>query len=112
MLRRKFCVKTERIEKEMSKKKLSNQYSVMSTEHRPFVENLGNYVIVQVRGDGACMFNAVAAGIYGSDKQSWVLRSLFHYFIVEHWDFYKVPFKETVGVGGRQEVYVNFSSDF
>ena len=81
-------------------------------EHRPFVENLGNYVIVQVHGDGACMFNAVAAGIYGSDKQSWVLRSLFHYFIVEHWDFYKVPFKETVGVGGRQEVYVNFSSDF
>ena len=81
-------------------------------EHRPFVENLGNYVIVRVRGDGACMFNAVAAGIYGSDKQSWVLRSLFHYFIVEHWDFYKVPFKETVGAGGRQEVYVIFSSDF
>ena len=75
-------------------------------EHRPFVENLGNYVIVRVRGDGACMFNAVAAGIYGSDKQFWVLRSLVHSFIVEHWDyychFYKVPFNLRNGWGGRQ----------
>ena len=61
------------------------------------------------------MFNAVAAGIYGSDKHSWVLRSLVHSFIVEHWEFYchyyKVPFKEDVGVGGRQQIYLNSISD-
>ena len=84
-------------------------------EHRPYVENLGDYVIVRVRGDGACMFNAVAASIYGSDKHSWVLRSLVHSFIVENWDFYchyyRVPFQEDVGVGGRQQIFLNSISD-
>ena len=84
-------------------------------EHKPFVSKLGDLVIVRARGDGACLYNAAAKGIYGSDKQSWVLRGLVHSFIVEHWDFYRhyytVPYREQVGVGSTQEVFLNSISD-
>ena len=60
-------------------------------------------LIFPVSGNGACLYNAVAAFLYGDEGQSSHLRKMAHEFIVMHWWYWKyyitLPFSETVGVG-------------
>ena len=65
-------------------------------------------MIFPISGDGACLYNAVAAYLYGDQKQSSHLRKMAHEFIVQHWWYWKqyiiLPFTETVGVGSASYI--------
>ena len=60
-------------------------------------------LIFPVSSNGACLYNGVAAFLYGDEGQSSHLRKMAHEFIVMHWWYWKyyitLPFSETVGVG-------------
>ena len=61
-------------------------------------------VIFPVKGDGACLYNAVAAYLYGDESQSAHLRRMAHQYIIMNWWYWKhipLPFTESVGVGSN-----------
>ena len=65
-------------------------------------------LIFPILGDGACLYNALAAFLYEDQKQSANLRRMAHQFIVMHWWYWKqyipLPFTEQVGVGSRKVI--------
>ena len=80
------------------------QYLIMPFNFDKFQALMRDIMLIfPVSGDGACLYNAVAAFLYGDEGQSSHLRKMAHEFIVMHWWYWKyyitLPFTETVGVG-------------
>ena len=70
-------------------------------EHQLMMTEL--MVVFPAKGDGACLYNALAAFLYGDKSQSPHLRRMANQFIVMNWwywtSWYSFPFTEKVGVG-------------
>ena len=70
-----------------------------------------------VPGNGACLYNAAAAHVYGDPEYGDYLRRQAHDFIIARWNNYKsfvtFPFSEMVGVGANAfRVYLSTEHDF
>ena len=78
----------------------------LSTETKEKTMMRDSMLIFPILGDGACLYNALAAFLYEDQKQSANLRRMAHQFIVMHWWYWKqyipLPFTEQVGVGSRK----------
>ena len=73
-------------------------------------------VIYKVDGNGACIYNASAAHVYGDPSKADELRRESHKFIVKHWNYYRhfwsLPFDEIVGVGeNKYKVHITTEAD-
>ena len=91
------------------------QIMELPLEHQLMMRDL--MLVFPAKADGACLYNAVAAFLYGDEVQSPHLKRMANQYIVMNWwywrSWYSFPFKERVGVGkDSYEVYFTCEAEF